>query len=111
MTGKATFTLCTMSAVLFALLLNTVSAAAQDCAAGVAAAKAEWRFLSKGNHTVPPSMRIDTSDGRHLTGSQVNYAWALIARAEAACGNGGDATALVHLREVEVLLHSAPRSL
>jgi len=40
-----------------------------------------------------------------LTGSQLNYAWVLIDRAENACGGADDAVAMVNIREFEALLH------
>jgi hypothetical protein len=66
----AAFSLCGV-ALLIAMSGTFGEAEAGDCGAAVEAAKAEWRSLTKGNHIVAPSTRIDTSDGRHLTGSQL----------------------------------------
>jgi hypothetical protein len=99
------------SAILVGLSLSCGTAAAQSCEAAVAAEKVEWRALTKGNHTVAPSMRIVTSDGRHLSGSQLNYAWVLIDRAESACGAGGDSAAVVHINAFQQLLHSGAQPL
>src|SRR5580700_6288427 len=74
---------CLMAGVGIYLPAGAASAA-ENCAVSVTAAKAEWRSLTHGSH-VAPSMRVNTSDGRHFTGSQLNYAGAVIARAESAC--------------------------
>jgi hypothetical protein len=105
MQTKRSSVLYASSAALFGLSLSCGAAAAQSCGAVVEAVKVEWRSLTHGSHNVAPAMRISTSDGRHLTGSQLNYAWVLIDRAESACGAGGDAAAMVHIHELETLLH------
>jgi hypothetical protein len=56
-------------------------------------------------------MRINTSDGRQLTGTQLNYAWVLIDRAESACSVGQGAAATAYIDEFEKLLHPMPRRL
>ena len=96
--------------VLFCLSLGPGTAAAQSCRDAITAEKAEWRSLTKGNRSVPPAMRIVTSDGRHLTGSQLNYAWVLIDRAETACSNFGEAAASVHIRAYQALIHPSGAS-
>jgi hypothetical protein len=104
------------------------AAAAQPCAEAVEATKAEWLFLTHGNH-LAPSQPVITSDGRHLTGVLLNYVGALVDRAERACAAAGNEVsgssapapvaasasppqseaALAYVREAEGLLHPAPR--
>jgi hypothetical protein len=101
--------------LVLALLIGAAAlggaARAGSCGAAVEAAKVEWRSLTRGNHTVSPAMRINTSDGRQLTGTQLNFAWVLIDRAESACNVGQDAAAMGHIDEFEKLLHPVPRRL
>jgi hypothetical protein len=106
----AAFSLCGV-ALLIAMSGTFGEAEAGDCGAAIEAAKAEWRSLTKGNHIVAPSTRIDTSDGRHLTGSLLNYSWILLARAANACDAAQDATAMDYLGEFERLLHPVPHQL
>jgi len=101
---------CTVIAAVAAAIGPTVPAAAQEsCDVAVEKAKAEWRALTAGNHTVAPAMRINTSDGRHLTGSQLNYAWVLIDRADQACIDPEPAKSLAYIHQVQALLHPPPR--
>jgi hypothetical protein len=86
-------------------------AEAEACGTAIEAAKVEWRSLTKGNHAIAPSMRIDTSDGRHLTGSALNYAWVLIDRADIACDAGQDGAAMDYIAQFNTLLHPASRRL
>jgi hypothetical protein len=87
--------------------LSGGSAVAQDCGAAVAATKAEWQSLAQGNHHVAPGMIIATSDGRRLTGSQLNYAWALIDRADFTCIDPEPEKSMAYLSQVHALLHPA----
>jgi hypothetical protein len=80
--GAALLTLTSVHAFAAPPLAPQVSP--PDCSAAVEAAKSDWRSLSHGVH-VAPRQRILTSDGRHLTGSDINYAKVLIDRAEEAC--------------------------
>ena len=54
---------------------------------------------------IAPSMRIDTSDGRQLTGSQLDYAWVPVA--DSACGTAQDAASMGYIQEFETLRHPA----
>jgi hypothetical protein len=83
-------------------------AMAQGCGAAVAAAKQQWWALTQGNHRIPPTMRVNTSDGRQLSGAQLNYAWVLVDRADGACGAAQGAAASGYLRDFDLLLHPAP---
>jgi hypothetical protein len=95
----------TATLVVLGLSLNSGIAAAQNCSVAIAAERVEWRALAKGNQNVPPAMRIVTSDGRHMTGSQINYARVLIDRADSASSNGGDTAAQPQLQEFQALIH------
>ena len=95
--------------VVLGLSMDCRMAAAQSCTNAIAAEKVEWHALTKGNSTVPPAMRIVTSDGRHLTGSQINYARVLIDRADSACSSGGDTAAQTQLQEFQTLIHPEVR--
>ncbi len=101
----------TSSAAALGLLLTGAPVMAQSCSAAVEATKVEWRSLMHGSHHLTPTMRINTSDGRQLTGSQVNYPWVLIDRADSACAAADDTAALAYIQEFETLLHPVPRSL
>jgi len=106
---KASTIFCAASAVMVGLALNCGTAAAQSCGPAVEAAKAEWRSLAHGNHTVPAAMRINTSDGRQLAGSTLNYAWVLIDRADQACIDPEPAKSAAYLSEEQALLHPPAR--
>jgi hypothetical protein len=106
MSGTRKSFACAAAALLATSLASRVEAA--TCGAAIETAKAEWRSLTKGNHAVVPSMRIDTSDGRHLTGSALNYAWVLIYRADQACDAGEDGMALDYIGRFNALIHPAP---
>jgi hypothetical protein len=99
-----------VACVVTVLLATLVAprAGAGTCGAAIEAAKAEWRSLTKGNHAIAPSMRIDTSDGRHLTGSALNYAWVLIDRADDACEAGYDKVASDYMAQFNALIHPTP---
>jgi len=100
---------CAVVAAFSTAIALTAPAAAQgSCGAAVEQAKAEWRALTAGNHSVAPAMRISTSDGRHLTGSQLNYAWILIDRADQACIDPEPAKSLAYIHQVQTLLHPPP---
>jgi hypothetical protein len=99
------------SAMLIGVVALGGAARAEGCDAAVESAKVEWRSLTRGNHTISPAMRINTSDGRQLTGTQLNYAWVLIDRAESACSVGQGAAATAYIDEFEKLLHPMPRRL
>jgi hypothetical protein len=96
---------------LLAMMLFGVAASAQDCGAALEAAKTEWRSLTRGNHQVAPATQIGTSDGRHLTGSQINYARVLISRAESACRSGSGAAAMMQIQEAQSLFRPASQPL
>jgi hypothetical protein len=83
------------------------ASAAGDCTALVTAGKADWRWLTHGSH-VAPSMRINTSDGRHFTGSQLNYAGAVIARAESACDASRENEFTAAMMEFRTVLQTVP---
>jgi hypothetical protein len=109
MLGKTKLLSCAAAAALSTAIGLTVPAAAQEsCGAAVENAKAEWRALTAGNHSVAPAMRISTSDGRQLTGSQLNYAWILIDRADQACIDPEPEKSLAYIRQVQTLLHPSP---
>ena len=74
-----------------------------DCYTTIAAANAEWRSLSHGNH-IAAQQHVVTSDGRHLAGSQINYAKVLIDRAADACLAVRYDEALAHVGEAQALL-------
>lgn len=74
-----------------------------SCAAAIEAAQAEWRALSHGGR-VAPAQHIIMSDGRHTTGSQINYAKALIDWARAACVTARHGEAIAYAREAQALL-------
>lgn len=97
-----------MATVTALVALSGGPAAAQDCGSAVAATKAEWQSLTQGNHHIAPSMIIATSDGRRLTGSELNYAWTLIDRANFTCTDPEPAKAMAYISEVQALLHPAP---
>jgi hypothetical protein len=80
------------------------------CGAAIEQAKAEWRSLTHSTH-LAASMRINTNDGRHLTGSQLNYVWVLLDRADGACGAGQEREAIGYLHEAQSILHPIPRPL
>ena len=101
--------LCSALGLLLGLSLFCGTAAAQDCGAAVTATKAEWRVLTSGNHRIAPSMIIATSDGRRLTGSQLNYAWALIDSAQFACADPEPAKAMAYISQVQALLQPPVR--
>ena len=104
---KTSFARGAFGASVITLSLSAGAVYAQNSPDGIAAAKADWRALSHGIN-VAPSQPIITSDGRHLTGSQVNYARVLISRAEAAVGAGRPADAPAYIDEAERLLHPLP---
>jgi hypothetical protein len=106
----ATFKSFVAMAMVVAFSLSGGPAAAQDCGTAVAATKAEWQSLAQGNHRIPPGMIITTSDGRRLSGSQLNYAWALIERADFTCIDPEPAKAMAYLSKVHALLHPAVSS-
>lgn len=85
--------------------LSTASAST-DCISAANAVRAEWRSLT---HATPlrPSQRIRTSDGRELSGSQLNYTGVLINRAENACESGQAEQALSYVDEANQLIHPA----
>src|SRR5580700_7343351 len=61
---------CAAFVAIASLVSLTGGAAAQDdCTGAVEKAKAEWRSLTHQTH-LPAATRINTSDGRQLTGSQ-----------------------------------------
>jgi hypothetical protein len=103
MRGREKFFAC--AAVALLAISRSPGAEAGTCGAAIEAAKAEWRSLTKGNHAVAPGIRIDTSDGRHLTGSALNYAWVLIDRADSACDAGQDGVALDDIGQFNALIH------
>jgi hypothetical protein len=88
------------------IYLPARAASAGDCTVSVTAAKADWRWLTHGSH-VAPSMRINTSDGRHFTGSELNYAWALITRAEGACDASRENEFAAAMMEFRTVLQTA----
>jgi len=77
------------------------------CVASVDAIRAEWRNLSHSS-SLKPSQRIRTGDGREFSGSQLNYAYVLISRAEDACGTGQVEQARGYVDEANKLLNPAP---
>ena len=83
-------------------------AMAQGCGTAVATAKQQWWALTQGNHRIPPTMRINTGDGRRLSGAQLNYAWVRVDRANTACGAAQGAAASLYLRDFDLLLRPAP---
>ena len=101
----------TASAATLNLLLTGAPVMAQSCSAAVEVAKVEWRSLMHGSHHLTPTMRINTSDGRQLTGSQVNYAWVLIDRADSTCAAADATAAMAYIREFETLLHPVQQPL
>lgn len=76
-----------------------------SCGSAIEAAQAQWRALSHGGR-VAPGQHIVTSDGRHLTGSQINYAKALIDWARAACATERHGDAAAYVSEAHMLLRS-----
>jgi hypothetical protein len=105
---KTSFVRGAIVASVVALGLSAGAAYAQNSSAAIAAAQADWRALSHGIN-VAAAQPIVTNDGRHLTGSQVNYARVLINQAETADDAGRPAAALAYIDEAERLLHPAPR--
>ena len=108
-----TFSHATARALIGATLLSLAATAPsfaappQTCSEAIETAKADWRSLSHGSH-LAPTQPIVTSDGRHLNGTEVNYAWVLIDRAESACASANRAEALGYAAEAQTLLHPAP---
>jgi|HubBroStandDraft_6_1064221.scaffolds.fasta_scaffold1671300_1 hypothetical protein len=94
--------------VLVMCLPALAARAAESCNAAVQAAKADWWSLTHGNRFAPPQLVI-TSDGRRLTGIQLNYARVVIGRAESACEAAQSAASLAYVGEVQALLHPAAR--
>ena len=78
-----------------------------NCVASVDATRAEWRNPSHSS-SLKPSQRIATGDGHWLAGSQVNYAYILIGRADNACGAGEVKQARSYVDEANNLLNPAP---
>jgi hypothetical protein len=113
MTSLNTTTHALIGAALFALAsVPSFAAMTNDCfefadpRCPIGAAKADWRSLSHGIR-VAPGQPIVTGDGRRLTGSGINYARVLIARAAEACQQSRHAEALASVQEVQTLLHPA----
>ena len=102
-TMRKAFSVLTAGFLTGIISLSTANAS-NDCLSAANTAKAEWRALS---HATPlrPSQRIRTVDGRELSGSQLNYAGALINRAESACESGQPEQALSYVNEAKQLLH------
>ena len=97
---------------LTAIPLSAEAAPAQadrqaNCVASVDAIRAEWRKLSHSS-SLKPSQRIATGDGHWLAGSQVNYAYILIGRADNACGASKVKQAQSYVDEANILLNPAP---
>jgi hypothetical protein len=78
-----------------------------NCVGSEDAIRAEWRDLSHSS-SLKPSQRIATGDGRWLAGSQLNYAYVLIGRADNACGAGEVKQARGYVDEANKLLNPAP---
>jgi hypothetical protein len=100
--GAATLVLATARAFAAPPLASTI-VGQPDCYTTIEAANAEWRSLSHGSH-VAAQQHIVTSDGRHLAGSQINYAKVLIDRAADACLATRYDEALAHVGEAQALL-------
>jgi hypothetical protein len=81
-----------------------------DCVAAVDAIRAEWRALSHSS-SLKAAQRIRTEDGRELAGSQVNYSYVLIGRAEHACAAGQVERARGYADEANEVLHPRPSGL
>jgi catechol 2,3-dioxygenase-like lactoylglutathione lyase family enzyme len=77
-----------------------------SCVASVDAIRAEWRNLSHSS-SLKPSQRVATGDGHWLAGSQINYAYILIGRADDACGAGKVEQAHSYVDEANNLLNPA----
>jgi hypothetical protein len=78
--------------------------------AAVDQAKVEWRALTHRSH-LDAAVRINTSDGRQFTGSQLNYVWVLLDRAQGTCDDPEPSKAMAYLHEARGLLYPPPRQL
>jgi hypothetical protein len=100
--GAAFLVLATAQAFAAPPLASTI-VGQPDCYTTIEAANAEWRSLSHGSH-IAAQQHIVTSDGRHLAGSQINYAKVLIDRAANACLAARYHEALAQVGEAQALL-------
>lgn len=100
--GAAVLVLATAQAFAAHPLASTILGQ-PDCYTTIEAANAEWRSLSHRSH-IAARQHIVTSDGRHLAGSQINYAKVLIDRAADACLAARYHEALAQVGEAQALL-------
>jgi hypothetical protein len=99
--GAAVLVLATAQAFAAPPLASTI-VGQRDCYTTIEVANAEWRSLSHGSR-IAAQQHIVTSDGRHLAGSQINYAKVLIDRAADACLTARYHEALAYVGEAQAL--------
>ena len=100
--GAAVLVLATTQAFAAPPLASTI-VGQPDCYTTIEDANAEWRSLSHGSH-IAARQHIVTIDGRHLAGSQINYAKVLIDGAADVCLAARYHEALAYVGEAQALL-------